>query len=259
MQVQYAPPGSRHGESIYLEGAEAKHVLKVRRLGPGDQVTFTDGGGRFLHARIDRCGTSDLHAIVERTEDDPRESDAPTATLALALLKGDHFELALEKVVELGVHRILPILAERCVVRWKPSQGERKLERWRRIAESAMKQSCRSWLPHVLEPCPVAEIVDRAEGTFVVVADEGERERTVADLALAEGQPYLGVVGPEGAFSPREKAELAERGAHAVRLSPFRLRSETAAIVLMAALGRAGGGGRVHGNRTGGASTREET
>jgi 16S rRNA (uracil1498-N3)-methyltransferase len=236
MQVHYAPEGSFHGKSIYLDGPEAKHILKVRRLGPGDEILFTDGQGRFLHTRIDRCTSSNLHAAVERVEADPREADAPFATLGLALLKGDHFELALEKAVELGVHRVLPIEAERCVVRFKRSQGDKKIERWRRIAESAMKQSGRSWLPEILPPCRVADLASQVDEAVLVVADEEEPQRRVADVPLSAGQAYAGLVGPEGAFSPDEKEQLRAAGAHAVRLSPFTLRSETAAIALMAAL-----------------------
>jgi 16S rRNA (uracil1498-N3)-methyltransferase len=248
MQVHFVPGGALHDRSIFLDGAEAKHILKVRRLSRGDEVTFTDGRGRFLHAKIDRCTSTDLHAEIERIEEDPREAGAPRSTLGLSLLKGDHFELAIEKVVELGVHRVQPIEAERCVVRWKAGKGEHKLERWRRIAESAMKQSGRSWLPEILVPCAVSELPARFVGAHLVVADEEEREQTVADLALAHDRPVVGLVGPEGAFSPAEKSQLAAAGAEAVCLSPFRLRSETAAVVLMAALnarpsGRARAGG----------------
>jgi 16S rRNA (uracil1498-N3)-methyltransferase len=234
MQVHALPPEAIHGDSIFLKGQEARHIVKVLRHGVGDSIVFSDGRGHFVHATIDRCDVSELHAEIDRREDDPREDGAPRATLALALLKGNHFELALEKCVELGVHRFQPLLARHSVVKWKGN--DKKLIRWSRIAESAMKQSGRSWLPEVLEPVDV--------GTFLAKRDPQER------LILAEeaeagpppftrpvgNEPYAACVGPEGAFSDEEKHEFKEAGAELVSLSPFTLRSETAAVAVIAGL-----------------------
>jgi 16S rRNA (uracil1498-N3)-methyltransferase len=236
MQTYYAPPSSITGKSVYVDGAEAKHILKVVRQGVGDEVRFTDGEGRFLTTRIDRCSSTDLHAQIESVEVDPRERDAPWLTLGLSLLKGDHFELAVEKAVELGVHAIVPLLAERCVVKWKPSGAERKIERWQRIADNAMKQSGRSWRPTIHPPCRVDELETVLDaGVHLVVGDEEESQVAVADLPGSD-RPCAGLIGPEGAFSPAEKKVLATAAASAVRLSAYRLRSETAAVVLMAQL-----------------------
>ncbi len=247
MQVHYAHPDSIHGKTLFVQGPEVRHITKARRLGPGDEVVFTDGRGHFLHTRIDRCSAKDIHASIERTEDDPREQHGAWSTLALALLKADHFELALEKAVELGVHRVQPLLAERSVVRWKESGGARKLERWRRIAESAMKQSTRSWLPEVLPPVTVAELTASAvaAGQKLVVGDEEERVRSLADSGYQPPQPFVGVVGPEGAFSPQEKQLLADAGAFVLSLGPYRLRAETAAVVLISIMHGAAQGGWV--------------
>lgn len=241
MDLQWLPPEARHGKSILLEGDEARHIVQVRRHKPGDEILFTDGEGNFLHARIDRVDARALHAEVTRVEQDPRETDRPLLILALALLKNDHFELALEKCVELGVHRVIPLLAEHCVVRWKQDAAERKLERWRRIAISAMKQSGRTRLPEVLPPSApsaLAELVP--EDCAWVVGDETEDRERVEELPLGPDGPRMAVVGPEGGFSPRERAEFEERGARAVTLSPFRLRAETAAVVLVASLAALG-------------------
>lgn len=229
------------GSSIYLEGGEARHIVKVLRHGVGDEIRFSDGRGGFLLARIDRVGAAELHAEVLSREPDPREEGAPWSVLGLALLKGDHFELAVEKCVELGVHRIQPLIADHCVVKWKPAKGARKLERWRRVAESAMKQSGRSWRPEVLEPRPVVDAVEdfRAEfghDALVVVAEEAGEVDRLQPTERRPRRPHLGLVGPEGAFSEAEKQALASAGVRPVGLGPYRLRSETAAIALIAAL-----------------------
>ncbi len=237
MDLHWLPPGSRHGQSIFLEGGEARHILRVRRKGPGDEILFTEGDGRLVTARIDRCDRDRLHAEILQVRDDPREVGAAPLTLALSLLKGDHFELALEKCVELGVWRVVPLVTEHCVVKWKPSSAAHKLDRWRRIAVSAMKQSGRSRLPEILAPRRLEELDEVVEEEARwVVADETERERSIRELELAHDLPRLALVGPEGGFSHSERAWLARRGAVAVSLSLYRLRSETAAVAMVAAL-----------------------
>ena len=235
MQVQLLPPGARSQGTIFLEGPEAHHIVTVLRHRPGDELVFADGRGMFVHARIDRCTARALHAVVEGSEPDPRESGAPWLTLALALLKGDHFDLAIEKAVELGVHRIVPVATERCVVRLDEHSTRSRLQRWQRVAESATKQAGRSWLPGVDEPVPLSELARRlAEPAAWIVGDELERSVRVAAAVPAVGRSIVAVVGPEGGLSPAEKQLLSQHGAAAVTLSEFRLRAETAAIALIA-------------------------
>jgi 16S rRNA (uracil1498-N3)-methyltransferase len=127
-------------------------------------------------------------------------------------------------------------------VKLKDRVVTKKLERWQRIADSAMKQSGRSWRCAILRPLPVVEAVSQyGEGAAVIVADE--TETGIHEHGLKPGQPHFGLVGPEGAFSSREKDWLQEYGARRLSLGPFRLRAETAAITLAAALNQ----GRTHG------------
>ena len=99
-----------------------------------------------------------------------------------------------------------------------------------------MKQSGRSWLPAVEEPMTVDQLAAAVGDATLVVADEEEPARTVGSLQLAAGSATIAVVGPEGALTPDEKVRLNEAGGHAVRLSSYTLRSETAAVALVAAL-----------------------
>ena len=239
MQIQFVEPHQIHGNAIFVEGPEARHVTKVLRQRGGDTIVCTDGTGRFLHAVIDRVQGEAFHANIERIEVDPREEGAPWSTVGLALLKGDHFEMALEKMVELGVHRVVPLLARHNVVKWKDSGGDRKVDRWQRIADSATKQSGRSWRVEVTSPRSVADAVDAyGTGCTLIVADETESSTTVDDLGLDPRAAHFALVGPEGGFAEDERNWLRERGARAITLGPFRLRAETAAIVVAAALNR---------------------
>ncbi len=242
MEVHYAPPETIHGRSLYIEGGEARHIVKVLRHGVGDDLVFTDGTGRFLDAEIDRCSSSGVHAEITGIRPDAREKGAPWSTMGLSLLKGDHFELAVEKCVELGVHRIVPVTADHCVVKLRAASAAKKLDRWQRIADSAMKQSGRSWRCEILPPASVEETVGEYGREAVVIVAE-ETETGVLDSGTEPGHAHLGLVGPEGAFSEREKEWLQQNGARSLSLGPFRLRSETAAITLAAILNR----GRNHG------------
>jgi 16S rRNA (uracil1498-N3)-methyltransferase len=242
VEIHFVEPGSVQGPTLYIEDGEARHIVKVLRHGPGDALVFTDGTGRFLDARIDRCDASSVHAEITGTRSDPREEGAPWSTIGLAVLKGDHFEIALEKMVELGVHRIVPLTADHCVVKLKDKAVGKKLDRWQRIADSGMKQSGRSWRCEILPPAGVREAVESyGAGAEVIVADEAETAEH--DPGTVPGRPHLGLVGPEGAFSEREKEWLEQHGARRLSLGPFRLRAETAAITLAATLNR----GRSHG------------
>ena len=242
MEVHYAPPDTIHGRSLYIEGGEARHIVKVLRHGVGDDLVFSDGTGRFLDARIDRCSSAAVHAEITDIRPDAREEGAPWSTMGLSLLKGDHFELAVEKSVELGVHRIVPVTADHCVVKLRAASTAKKLDRWQRIADSAMKQSGRSWRCEILPPASVEETVEEYGWEAVVIVAE-ETETGVLEPGTQPGQAHLGLVGPEGAFSDREKEWLQQNGARSLSLGPFRLRSETAAITLAAILNP----GRSHG------------
>ena len=237
MQVHALPEGALFERTVHLRGAEAKHIVGVLRHKPGDAIVFSDGRGRFLHTVLERCDAKEVHARIERSEVDPRELGAPWKSLALALLKGDHFEMALEKCVELGLHRLQPLAADHCVVRWKTDGAERKLNRWRGVAEAAMKQSGRSWMPEILEPLDVAGfLAGVGPAQRLILADETIASPRARELHLAAPESVIGIVGPEGAFSARERELFERAGATKVSLGPFLLRAETAAIALCAAL-----------------------
>lgn len=191
-----------------LAEADRHHLAKVRRLRGGDPVSVTDGAGRWRWCRF-----GDALDAVGEVQVDP--APAPSVTVAFALVKGERPELVVQKLTELGVDRIVPFLAERSVVRWEPDKAARNLERLRRVALEAAMQSRRTWLPEV---APVASFDEVRAIPGAVGAD------------LDGGRPSLErpvlLVGPEGGWSPDERAALP----CAVSLGPTVLRAETAAI-----------------------------
>jgi 16S rRNA (uracil1498-N3)-methyltransferase len=196
----------------------------VLRLRPGDEVTVSDGAGGWRRCRFG--------PVLEPETDivhDPRPS--PAVTVAFAPVKGDRPEWAVQKLTEIGVDRIVPLLAARSVVRW-PAGGSH-LVRLRRVAREAAVQSRRTWLPVVDDVADLAAVAARAG----------------AALAHPGGGPPsldrpLVLIGPEGGW---DEAELAAVAGERMSLGPRILRTETAAVVagtLLCAL-RAGTVGHV--------------
>lgn len=197
-----------------LAADDRHHLERVLRLRADELVTVSDGRGRW---RWVRAGAP-LDAI-----DDVRVEAPPShaLTVAFALLKGDRNELVVQKLTELGMDRIVPIVSERCVVRWDTSRAQRQHERLVRVAREAAMQSRRTWLPEV---ATVASLASVLEGGAAMAVMEG-------------GRPTVGlssiVVGPEGGWSSAELTAASST----VALGDHVLRAETAAITSGAILG----------------------
>jgi len=192
-----------------LSDADRHHLERVLRVAPRDIVTVSDGSGRWRPARFGPA-LEPAGAIAV----DPRP--APCLTVGFALVKGDRPELIVQKLTEIGIDRILPFVADHCVVRWDRPRAAKHVERLRRISREAAMQSRRAWLPEVDDVCSFAELAERPG---VCVAERGG-----AEVALA--RPTV-LVGPEGGWSDAERLGRLPR----VSLGPHVLRAETAAIV----------------------------
>jgi 16S rRNA (uracil1498-N3)-methyltransferase len=199
-----------------LVDGDRHHLERVRRLRPGDELTVGDGVGRF---RVVRFG-AELE-VTGAIESVPAPDE--TVTIAFALTKGEKPELVVQKLVEIGVDRIVPFVGDRTVVRWDEAKSIRNAERWRTIAREAAAQAHR---PHLAEIAEVATFtyVAALPGAVLAHPDGGPPSPTTRTV----------LVGPEGGWSPAEEATVAGR----VRLGPHVLRSETAALVAGALLVR---------------------
>ncbi len=206
-------------EDPRLTDDDHHHLARVRRVRPGDPVAVTDGRGGWRPCRF---------ADVPEPVGDVAHLalPVPALTVGFALVKGDRPELVCQKLTELGIDRIVPVVADRSVARWDDTRAARHVERLRRVVREAVMQSRRAWLPSVTDPQPFAVV---ATEPGAVRADLGGDPPTL-------GRPVV-LVGPEGGWSATERAALP-----AVSLGDGVLRAETAAIAagaLLAAL-RAG-------------------
>ena len=236
-------------------GPEAvRHAVTVLRLKPGAALRVFDGrGGEFL-ARVLEARRGG--ARIELVEPHPALVESPfPIVLALGVSRRDRMDLAVQKSVELGVSRIVPLWTARSVVRPHPRKDEDRLARWRRIAAGACEQCGRSRVPLVEPPRPLGEWLDRRPRAGAAIRLASESGHSFSSLPSPE-PPVTILVGPEGGLDPGEAERAAASGFVAVRLGPRTMRTETAVIAAVAAaqlrwgdLGHGGGSGENRGGR----------
>ena len=241
MEYSYVPPERISGNAAFVSDAdERNHLARALRKKPGDAVRFVDGEGWIYDGVLVRMKPEIEIEILNRRRD--RETELPEVTLAPSLLKGPRLDLVVEKATELGVAAIHPMRSARTVAGGGGPGGQR-LDRWRRIALSAMKQSLRARLPRIEPVTSMEDVVESASSyDLALIAWEEERDRSPAlarDLDPEAGRVLL-MVGPEGGFAREEITMAREAGMRTVSLGRTRLRSDTASIaglvLLMAAL-----------------------
>ena len=211
---------------LELDEADAHHLTRALRLRPGEAVTASDGCGRWRLCRITAATVA--RSVLEAegaVHFEPR--GVPVLTVGFVPVKGSRPEWTVQKLTELGVDRIVPLLAARSVVRWEGERADRQVERWRRIAREAAGQSRRVWLPDL------TDLSDFDAAATLPGAALAEFGGDAPDLA----HPTV-LIGPEGGWTAGERSA----GLARVGLGPTVLRAETAALAaasLLAAL-RAG-------------------
>ncbi len=227
--------------TAFLRNEQANHLTRVLRAQVGMEFDVV-AGETVWRAAISAIGedfvTFDLLAELEADA-------ALPVTLLLSIFKFDRMEWALEKATELGVGTIIPVVARRTEKHLTQAAGKR-IERWRRIALEAAKQSRRSKIPEVLDPLPLkaalASLANAAETTVKLLLAENEKQTTLASAleehgsALATGICSV-AVGPEGGWTEEELSLFRTEGWIAVSLGPRILRAETAAIAALAIVG----------------------
>ncbi len=219
-------------QSAALTGAQARHLAKVLRAEPGMRFDVVAGARVFVAAVLT---VQDERVEFVLGKELPAEAALPL-TLVLAVFKFDRMEWAIEKATELGVERIVPVIARRTEKHLAQAAAAR-VERWRRIAQEAAKQSRRADVPVIAEPLALKDVVTSSDmaGAKLLLA-ECERVVLLRDALLSVGEDervHL-AVGPEGGWTSDEEELFAGSGWHAVSLGPRILRAETAAIAGLA-------------------------
>ena len=221
----YAPPSAIRGSRVVLPNDEARHLRSVLRAEPGDEITVVDGEGGWYRVQIDHLGAEQVvGSILERREDVGEPDVHVTVGLGI-LTKRSRFETFVEKAVEVGVRRIVPLITRHT------ERDSIRADRLRKVMIAALKQCRRSRLPALAEPQSLAALLHdaTADRQLLCHGDAGETSL----LSALGGRPdsVLALVGPEGGFASDEFDAAVEAGCTPVGLGRRRLRAETAGIV----------------------------
>jgi 16S rRNA (uracil1498-N3)-methyltransferase len=223
------------GECLYLEGREHRHLSKVVRLQPQDEIWLFDEEGAKYRARIEHIGRQKTRlSLIEKLEPSQRRLKM---TLAQALLKAKPMDWVIQKATELGVFSIVPVLTSRCVVKLE-DRIAKKVERWNQIALEASKQ-CRSGLiPNILAPQPLDNLIRELQATrrLFLSENKGRPLKEVVRLSQDSQTPsdVVILIGPEGGWTNEEEVKVLRFGYEAVSLGKNILRAETASLAAVA-------------------------
>jgi 16S rRNA (uracil1498-N3)-methyltransferase len=227
--VDELPPG----DEVRLTGEEGRHAARVKRLGVGESVLVSEGAGGLLECTVSAVVADGLVLAVRSRR---AVAPAPQRIIAVqALPKGDRAELAVEVLTELGVDEIVPWAASRSIAQWHGPRGEKALEKWRRTAREAAKQSRRAWVPVIAPLASTANVAARLSRSAGLVLHEDATERFGSVALPADGEIVV-VIGPEGGIAPAELDAFTATGARAVRLGDPVLRTSTAGAAALTAL-----------------------
>lgn len=215
-----------------LPEEEALHCVRVLRLKEGDQVEVVDGKGHLFLCEIvsanhKNCAVS----IVEKTDVAPHWGCRLTVVIA-PTKNIDRFEWMLEKSVEMGVDRIIPVLCR------YSERKQLKTERLNKILVSAMKQSLKATLPQLDELTPVMDVINSVgkDGQRFIAYCDKEIPRRDLVKEYKKGSDVVIMIGPEGDFSKEEIRAALDAGFVPVTLGKSRLRTETAGVFAVAAV-----------------------
>jgi 16S rRNA (uracil1498-N3)-methyltransferase len=224
------------GETLFITGGDASHISRSLRLSAGDDVTLCDGMGLDMHCKIKSVYPDAVEAEIIYTEESAAEPRVKI-TLFPAVSKNDKMDFMIQKAVELGVYRIVPVISKRCVVAPDEKSAKNRAARWNRIAEEASKQCGRGIIPEVSDIIHFKEAVQYAkEMDMPLIAYENERESLKSILSSKPFVSAAVISGPEGGFEASEIEYSKENGVVPISLGHRILRAETAPLAAVACI-----------------------
>lgn len=223
---------------VILEGEEHHHLSRVSRIKTKDKVWLFDKKGKSYLAQVEQIKRTETKLLI--LEEREGEEAKVKIILAQALLKSKKMEFIIQKSAEIGITKVIPVIAFRSVAKIE-KKIETKLERWQRIAREAVKQCKSSWVPRVSPPLPLEELIkeDTAEKKLFLTEKKGKH---LKDILLQYEKPQskdlpgsvLILAGAEGGWTREEEELVLNNGFEAVSLGGNILRAETAAFCSLA-------------------------
>ncbi|MCD8198892.1 MAG: 16S rRNA (uracil(1498)-N(3))-methyltransferase [Phascolarctobacterium sp.] len=226
-----------YGEKMNITGVDARHINKVLRMQIGDKLQIVSNDGIRAIGEITALKDNNVTVHCLRKLEECHEPSV-RIILAQGLAKGEKMDFIVQKAVELGVFSIIPIAMEHSIIKLDDIKAERKVERWQKIAESAAKQSKRDIIPEIYPVKTFEQFLDDHDCDVKFIAYECE-DQTSLKKALCKAKPVkelMLIIGPEGGISEQELQQAKDAGAVPVTLGKRILRTETAGLVVMAAV-----------------------
>lgn len=222
-------------EAQLITGEDAVHITKSLRMSVGELITVCDKQKIEHLCKIIRI-TPDGVLVKAVSEAECTNEPATEVTLFAALTKGDKFEAVIQKSVEIGVHKIIPVLTDRCISRPDAKNASKKVLRYRKISEQAAMQSHRAVIPEITE---IVELKKASQSLScfdrTILFYEGGGE-PLKNIITPNDKKIAIFTGPEGGFEEREVALLTEKNAVCATLGKRILRAETAPLVALSAI-----------------------
>jgi 16S rRNA (uracil1498-N3)-methyltransferase len=227
---------------ITLASDEARHLREVLRLKVGDEVYVFNGEGKEFQCRVEDTRRDAAQLMVTREVEAARPESPLQLTLAVALLKGEKFDLVVQKATELGVSVVMPVVTKLADIRLRDqSDVTKRLARWQRIALEAAKQSGRAVVPAIATPVPFAKLIHETgaapNSSRLMFSERDGRSLSGAKESLTtKANRLTALVGSEGGWADEELMSAREAGWTIVTLGGRTLRAETAAIAVVVLL-----------------------
>lgn len=220
------------GRRLELEPTAANHVTRVLRLRPGSPLVLFDGAGNEFDATLEEAHRRAVVVSVGAARAAIAESPLKV-TLAQGISRGERMDYTIQKAVELGVERIVPVVTERTVVSLSDERADKRLQHWHGVLVAACEQSGRAHLPRLSPIVTLERWLEAGPDGLGLVLDP--RAADGVD-ALERPAAVTLLIGPEGGLADHERADAYARGYRGARLGPRILRTETAALAALAVL-----------------------
>jgi 16S rRNA (uracil1498-N3)-methyltransferase len=232
------PSSAVSADTVTLSGDLFHHIVHVLRLHRGTRLCLADEKGREYEGRIRRVDADSLTVSVEGSHMTSPLETGPRITLFQGLPKGDKLDFVIQKCTELGVSRVVPFIGERSVARPPERRIQDKLERWRRIAMEAARQSNRLTAPTIDFANDLSEICRSSDHDVKILLWEEEKTLSLKTFLAGAGRPgsVAVIIGPEGGLSVDEVSMAYRCGFNSVSIGKRILRTETAGMALLAIL-----------------------
>lgn len=244
----FVEPGQVHEDYVEILGGDVNHMKNVLRMKPGEEITVSDGFGHEYGCKVALLEEDAVRAEILECREVSVELPSELV-LYQCLPKGDKMELIIQKAVELGAARVVPVASRRCVVKLDQKKAESKRKRWQAIAESAAKQSGRAVIPEVGPVVSFKEALKDAERLDIrlipyecadeLLTKEGQTPMEQTHRLLMDikrGQSVGIFIGPEGGLEKEEVATAMEAGTRPITLGKRILRTETAGLCILSVL-----------------------